>query len=234
MEDTFPSLVERRLNSHADGLTYRHTEILNFAIPGDSILRRFTRFQRKALEFDIDAVVDISVSGEGHLAVRNLRDAVLERTPDLAPELLNIIRRAAVSAEMPSDAIDSRLGPFSNEILSYGYRQLAVSARQNDVAAVVIMLPRLDDTDEVFRDEWELISALADEAGLDAIGLQGVYGPLNDRNTLKLASWDWHPNAEGHALLADRIYREFQRIDFLATKPRVGESKTSGLGSDIQ
>ena len=171
----------------------------------------------RALEFDIDAVVDVSVSGEAQLAIRNLRDAVIGRTPGLDPVLLEIVRRARVTAEMSSEQIENRLGPFVDEILRFGYQQLALAASKNKVDALVLVLPRLDDTDAIYRAEWESLSRMMREAGLEAVSLEGVYGPLSERSTLKLASWDWHPNIDGHALLAERIHPELLRLVGRAT-----------------
>jgi hypothetical protein len=234
MEETFPSLVEQRLNSGNIGSPYRKVEILNFASAGDSIVRRFTRFQKKALDFDVDAVIDMSVSGEAHLAVRNLRDAVIAKIPNLDPALLDIVKRAAVTAKMSSDEIDNHLGPFADEILLFAFRQLAIMADENNVDALVFVLPRLDDTDAVYREEWESISKLAHEAGLRAVNLDGVYGPLNDRSKLKLASWDWHPNTEGHALLAERIFQELLDLDYPPTSADAGGSPSTATGVNIQ
>jgi hypothetical protein len=83
------------------------------------------------------------------------------------------------------------------------------------VKALVVVLPRLDDTDAVYQDEWERLSRIAQKAGLPAINLGDVYGSINKRSTLKLASWDWHPNAKGHELLADRLYQELIALQFL-------------------
>ena len=232
MEHTFPWLLENRLNSEQNDSPHRETEILNFAVAGDSILQRVARLQKRALDFDIDAVVDVSVSGDTQLAVRGLRDAIIDRVPDLDPELLAIVDKAAVNRAMSKDEIERRLGPFAEDILRFGYRELATITRQNGVKAVVIVLPRLDDTDEQYRQEAALISALATEVGIEAIRLEGVYGTLNDRNSLKLASWDWHPNAQGHALLAARLYEELQHIGFATTSSRVGDSaRQVGNGS---
>jgi hypothetical protein len=80
------------------------------------------------------------------------------------------------------------------------------------------VLPRVEDTDAVYREAWDTLSSLIREAGLTAISLEGVYGNLNDKRGLMLALWDRHPNAEGHALLADRIYEEFMSLEYFATK----------------
>lgn len=232
MENTFPSLVERRLNTGDINSLHRKVELLNFAHAGDSILRRLARLHKNAIAFDIDFVVDMSVSGEAHLAVRNLRDAVRDSTPDMDPALLDIVRRAAVTPEMSSEAIESRLGPFADEILRAAFQQLSLTAKQNNVKAVVFVLPRVDDTDAIYREEWESISKLVHEAGLMAINLEGVYGPLNNRSALKLASWDWHPNTEGHALLAERIYQEFTNLGYLTSKVDASSSISRRSGNN--
>jgi hypothetical protein len=230
MESTFPSLVEERLNAADIGSPYRRFEVLNFASAGYSILRRQALFEKNALDFDIDLVVDMSISGEAHLAVRNLRAAVKHKLPDLDPILLDIVRRAEVVAEMSSEAIESRLGPYSDEILRWGYQQLSLAARQNNVEALVFVMPRVDDTDAIYREEWEALSKMAQEAGLTAVNLEGVYGPLNKRRALKLALWDSHPNTEGHSLLAERIYDEFMNLGYLM-KPDTAGLTSGGAGN---
>ena len=219
MERTFPSLVEQRLNSGDINSSHAKVELLNFSSGADSILRRVTRFQKDALPFDIDLVADAAITSEAHLAVRNLREAVRARTPDMDAALLDIVRRAAVTPEMTDDAIESRLGPFAQEILRFGFQQLALTAKQNDVEVLVFVLPRVEDTDTVYSEAWDLLSNLLREVGITAINLEGVYGNLNDKSSLRLALWDRHPNAEGHALLAERIFQEFTSLGYFATKP---------------
>ena len=226
MESTFPSLVEERLSSADADSPYSRVEVLNFASAGYSILRRQALFEKNALEFDIDLVVDMSITGEAYLAVRNLRAAVQDKLPDLDPILLDIVRRAHVTSEMSSEAIESRLGAYTDEILRWGYEQLSLKARQNNVEALVFMLPRVDDTDAIYREEWKALSKMTQEAGLTTVSLEGVYGPLNERRALKLALWDSHPNIEGHSLLAERVYREFISLGYLRKGVAAGSTPT--------
>jgi D-alanyl-lipoteichoic acid acyltransferase DltB (MBOAT superfamily) len=228
MESTFPSLVEQRLNA-GSSTPYDSIEVLNFASAGYSILRRQALFEKDALAFDVDLVIDMSISGEAHLAVRNLRTAIQEAIPDVDPALLEIVRRAGVTSEMSSEAIESRLGAYTDEILSWGYHQLSLLAKRNDVETLVFMLPRVDDTDAIYREEWLALSKIAEEAGLAAVSLEGVYGPLNKRRALKLAPWDSHPNIEGHALLAERVYREFVNLGYLSRREDFAGSTSYGL-----
>jgi hypothetical protein len=232
MERTFSSLVEQRLNTVDANSVYDRSEILNFAQAGYSILRRQALFEKNALEFDIDLVADMSSSGEAHLAIRNLRAAVKDKIPDVDPILLDIVRRAAVTSEMSDDVIETRLGPYSREILRWGYGQLSLTAKQHGVEAVVFVLPTTTDTEATFRQEWEALSQIARESGLNAVSLEGVYGPPNDRHVLRLAPWDTHPNVKGHALLGERIYREFMNLGYISRKKGSADSPASRAASD--
>lgn len=214
VDETFPSLLEKYLNDGGRGSGYRSFELLNFANAGDSILRRLVRFQKNALDFDLDAVVDMSVTDERHLTIRQLRIAVRSRTPDIHPRLLDVIRRAEVTPEMSNDEIERRLGPYGDGIVGWAYRELALTAERHNVEVIVFVLPRVDDTDAVYLDEWRKLSKSGQDAGLTMVGLGGVYGSINKRSSLKLASWDWHPNAKGHALIAGRLYQELKNLGY--------------------
>ena len=49
------------------------------------------------------------------------------------------------------------------------------------------------------------LADLAAEAGFAIVNLSDVYDNQN-REALRVAEWDWHPNAQGHRLLAERLY----------------------------
>jgi hypothetical protein len=77
------------------------------------------------------------------------------------------------------------------------------------------MLPKLGDADSAYEGEWEILSRMWRTAGLQAVHMGDVYGPLNQRNEYKLAPWDWHPNAKGHRLIANRVVRELAAMDHI-------------------
>ena len=212
---TFPSLLQDQLNDKDGSPASGNFEILNFAYPGESILRSSTRLQKQALDFDIDFVVYMSVTDEIQFALRNLREVIQRSASEIDPFLLDVARRAKVTGEMSADEIERRLRPFGTELIEWGYQELARFSTQNNIPAVVIVLPRTGDTDSQYEREWEFLSQVVRESGLVAIDLEGVYGPMRDRSNLKLAPWDWHPNIKGHELLGRRIYKELMDTDLL-------------------
>jgi hypothetical protein len=222
-ESTFPAIVVQRLREHYSGIDYRDFDYLNLAYGGDSILRRIRRLE-KALDFDMDLVVDVSITDERFLAVRNLRDFLKKPTPDVDPDLIDIARRAGATAQMSDEEIEHRLRPFGDEICRWGYGEFARIAREHGIHAVVLVLPRTPDTDAVYQKEWQVLSQMSRSSGLTFVELSNVYGPLNQRNALKLAPWDWHPNAKGHALIGERIYTELLDLNHLP----LGAARTAG------
>jgi len=56
--------------------------------------------------------------------------------------------------------------------------------------------------------EKDKVKALAEAAGFAVIDLSGVYDGL-DPQSLRVSADDNHPNAEGHRLVAEALYRVF-------------------------
>ena len=172
-------------------------------------------------------VIYMSVTDEIQFALRNLRDVVKHSTTDVDPALLDIARRAEVTADMTADEIERLLRPFGEELIVWGYQELARFAREHNVPAIVFVLPRTGDTDSHYENEWEFLSRVAEDAGLVVVDLWGVYGPVRDRSKLKLAPWDWHPNAKGHELLGLRIYQDLVELDAARFAASDNQNKTS-------
>jgi hypothetical protein len=215
MESTFPQLLEQRLNREPLSRGCAAYEILNFSFPGDSIVRQAVALARGGLRFQPDAVLAVATTNEALHAVRNVRDAVLARVPDMDPEVQEIVRRAGVAPEMSAEEIERRLNPFTDEILGWGYGTLARIAAEHGMDALWCLLPLTDDEDRRFEESYDHLARLVEAQGLTPVSLGGVYGELNERDQVRLAPWDWHPNREGHSRIAERIYRELEGRGFL-------------------
>jgi D-alanyl-lipoteichoic acid acyltransferase DltB (MBOAT superfamily) len=215
LESTFASLLEERLTREPLAERCAATEIVNLAFPGDSIVRQVVAFERTGLRFQPDAVLAVTTTNEALHAVRNVRDSVVDRAPDMDPELQEIVRRAGVSPDMPPEEMERRLNAHTDEILSWGYAKLARAAAEQGIDAMWCLLPLTDDEDFRFAESWRHLSRLAEGQGLVAVSLGGVYGDLNERDQVRLAPWDWHPNREGHSRIAERLQRELVSHGFL-------------------
>jgi len=230
----FPSLLQQFLNDNNTGADYDKFEVMNLAYPGESVLRGSTRLEKQALEFGVDVAIYMSVTDEIQFALRNLRDVVRHSVTDVDPYFLDVIKRAEVTADMSADEIERRLRPYGEELIEWAYGDLARFAREKNVPVIVFVLPRTGDTDNHYWKEWDFLSQTIKEAGLVVVDLDGVYGPIRDRSDVKLAPWDWHPNAKGHELLGRRIYQELIELDVMRVAA-ASDARSTGLGtSELQ
>ena len=57
---------------------------------------------------------------------------------------------------------------------------------------------------------FDELADLARGAGLPILDLTAAYGGVADLDTLRVATWDDHPNADGHRRLAEEWHRQMQ------------------------
>jgi hypothetical protein len=119
---------------------------------------------------------------------------------------------------MDARELRSRLMPFGDEILQFAYRQLAEDARQSHVTPIwmYLTLPGEDKSTPEYR------AALVQSArsnGFTIVDFSKIYDDY-DVTTLQVAAWDHHPNVRGHQLVADRLLREWPKIEAAVTGSR--------------
>jgi hypothetical protein len=200
-DETFESVVEHRLNAEHPA-DYRNFEILNFALPGYTALHQVVLLD-KAFSFHPNALFYVATGREGSIAANYLAEASSHGIPLPDDYLKNLVMRAGVPAKTSQTVAAQRLIPYRTELLSWTYRTIVRRSHELGILPVLIFLPQLE------RGTWEgetpeiLVSAR--EAGFMVWDLTDVFNG-NDIESIRLAEWDFHPNARGHALIASRLY----------------------------
>ncbi len=201
---TFEALVEKRLNrEHASQASY---EILNFGVQGYQPPQQLVAIE-KALEFEPDAVFYVATGREISRATAYLAEVVQKNIDIPFDALREIARKAGVTREMDETSILKRLNPHRDELLSWTYRHIAQRSRESGALPVLIFLPQV--REGTWQEETPQTLRLAEDAGFTVINLADVYSGQNIA-TIRLAEWDEHPNVQGHALIASRLYDELR------------------------
>lgn len=200
--ETFEALVENRLN-HEDGLHAKY-EILNFGVQGYEPLQQLVSLER-ALEFEPNAIFYVATGREISRAARYLATAVQKGVDIPFEPLREIVAKAGVTKDMEETDILKRIQPFSNEILSWTYRHIVERSRAKSAIPVLIFLPQV--REGTWQEETPETLRMAEDAGFITINLADVYRG-QDIAAIRLAEWDDHPNVQGHALIASRLYEE--------------------------
>ncbi len=202
--ETFENVVEDRLNrEHVNGRITQF-EILNFSVGGYGPLCRLATLEQKVFDFGPDAVIYEGIDDLTWI-VNELANAADREIEIPFERVSTIVKEAGVVKGTPRIVAEQRIKPRAEELLRWVYARFAESCRTRGVAALATFLPR----PESLPEERALLAKqmkLAQESGLEVFDISEAYSGIEDLESLWLAKWDRHPNAEGHRRLAQRFY----------------------------
>jgi D-alanyl-lipoteichoic acid acyltransferase DltB (MBOAT superfamily) len=209
--ETFEAQLEERLNRELAGGPYRKFELLNFSVPGYQPPQQLMVLDR-VLTFAPDAILYVATGREITRAAQYLAEVTRKGIPIPYDPLRIAVERARIDAETDESTALRRLGPFQGDILSWIYEYIAGGARQRGIVPVFVFLPQVEEG--AWREETPDILRRASAAGFVVVNLDDVYRD-RDIRAIRLAEWDNHPNADGHRLIAARLYEELRARDCL-------------------
>ncbi|MFN8548520.1 MAG: hypothetical protein U0527_11325, partial [Candidatus Eisenbacteria bacterium] len=206
-DESFESLIEERLNREGGLGPFQRVEILNFAVEDFSPLDVVAEVEQRVFEFHPNAVCYVEHRIDARSAAERLAKVMSadQQIPYAAVESLAVSVGAKRGMSVPQ--LLRLLLPKKPELLRWCYGRLGRVCDERGVARFVVLLPILTE-DSRDTDAADLLAAAA-RAGFHTIDLSGVYDGHRPED-LVLAPWDNHPNAQGHHLVADRLYDELR------------------------
>lgn len=178
-------------------------EVLNFAVPGLAPGQRWEGFRRQGWDLGTDLVVYEATLADGGWDERRLRVLLPRGLGRDVPAYRAVLDREGLPTVLDPETARRRLRPLREALVASVYRSIVEDCRSRGVPAVWVLIPRVGRPDEPL--ERRRLVELARRAGFDAvIDISDAYAGL-DPSTLAIGPSDYHPNALGHAILADRI-----------------------------
>jgi len=219
-EETFENLLEDRLTAEdAAALGYSRIEILNFGAPAySSMQQRADLAVGRVGKWQPDLVICV-----GHFRERAQVDdyfmSYLRQRPrdQIPPHVARWIDAAGIDTTMTSEEAERRMGPLAEQILNEAYAEIVEHIRGMGATPMFAYIP----TPDTRTDEQMLARYLktTEQAGFDAwLDLRNVYEGLDQRK-LTITAWDHHPNAAGHARIAERLHRALRAQPELLQRP---------------
>jgi lysophospholipase L1-like esterase len=206
-DEGFEPLLEDRLNRENAGSPYNNYEILNFAVPGYSAIQNLMVLEQKAVPFQPNAVFFMAHQREEEAVVLYLADRISVGADLPYPELMDLARLAGVEPGATKVEAERLLQPVGTEILSWTYRRMAEVSQTHGILPVWIFMPTLEDS--LREEEIAHLSQVAEASGFIVVDLSDAY-ENQDPDSLVVAYWDKHPNAKGHMLIAEDLYRKLR------------------------
>jgi hypothetical protein len=238
--ETFEALVEERLNAEraaGDG----PFEILNFGVDGYSVPQQLAILEDRVLGFSPDVVI-LTTHDQGAVMTERYLSKVLlsgarlsdndmqalldaQRLPEgfrgnvpVPYEWARALARSlGLTPRMPAAEAEARLRRIADDVNDRAIARIAELAQSHDVEVAVLALNGVSENAATRVPNSDAITA----AGLPIINLFDVF-QAEHRVSLRVAPWDDHPNAEGHRLIADRLYQELI--------PLLRSIRSSGMG----
>ncbi len=203
--EDFDSLLEDRLNQENSGTPYAGYEILNFAVPGYSAVQNLMVMEQKALDFQPNAVFYMAHQREEEAVIKYVADRLSLGAELPYPDLLALAQQAGADPEATKVETERILQPVGTDLLSWTYRRIVEVSRAHGILPVWIFMPTLENP--LRQEEIDHLKSVAEEAGFIVVDLADAYDN-QDLDSLVVAYWDKHPNAQGHSLIAEDLYRK--------------------------
>jgi len=202
-DETFEFLLENRLNRENPENSKMRYEILNFGVDGYNPLQQLVVLETKVLLFQPNCYLYVAHEGEGKKSLGYLVERARDNAKIPYGDLIEILQKAEIAPKMTKDAAMKRMQPYENEIITWIYRRIVRICREHGIPAVCIFLPDKVGISEA--EDAENVVRIAEEAGFYVLNLSDIYDD-QDAEALRVTSWDMHPNASGHRLIADYLY----------------------------
>ncbi|MCA0376924.1 MAG: hypothetical protein LCH84_14820 [Gemmatimonadetes bacterium] len=198
-DETFDALLERRLDALAQQQG-RRVEVLNFAVEGYSLLQQRAMLEQRVLAWQPDVVLSALHEVDPIYFALTLQRATERGIVVPWADVAAIAARAGITSTMDVSAVRRRIAGDMPALYDAALGGMA-SALDSVAARRAVLLMREPTTR---RDAFTLGRASASRFGYAVIDLQDAYRSTLE-STFRLAQWDRHPNARGHAALATAL-----------------------------
>lgn len=230
--EPFEALVEDRLNREWSKKTGLRYESLNFAISSHSFAQQAIILKNgRVSRFRPDVVLLVGNPNDFRTLMRFVFRVVRRggRVPEAVEQM---VREAGVAKDMSELEAMRRLMPYEDELARWALADVASEADRMGALAVFALIPIPHDKVPP-RSKARLLSIVR-ESGFMIIDMADVFEGF-DAASLQLNAADRHPNAEGHRIMATRLYAELTNVPEIVSAPsqvrtarsRAAEWKTS-------
>jgi len=228
-DETFEGLVEADLNEALVQSAGRRYELLNFSVPGYTLLQQLIILSNGRIEMfrpDVVMIVGNALDLVGGISTNIWKQ--VQRQNSLPLAVAQRVRDAGVEKGMAETEALRRLAPHNVEFARGLLGDIATQIDRLRAQAVYVLIP-IPGPRSGFSSEGEkrLLLSAAAEAGFIVIDMADVFAG-HDYKKLVVSPEDRHPNKEGHRLIAARLYAE------LIKQPSVSAPDRHGVTAQVR
>jgi hypothetical protein len=226
-DETYENVLEDRLNRDLSPLTGKKFEILNFSYPGYVPTQKLAVIEKRIVPLRPNLILYSASTMELDWVFKSVPHLAKNHLLNEFPFILDAIERSGVKTKaIESDealrrSLPSRLAPFRDEAFRGAMERFRQHAMAHGIRPALVVIEVPNDNRWLSRPRGNVAARLVDlgkSAGLSVLNLQGAFTNVMNHNSLWVAPWDDHTNAEGHRLLAERLYSLLLSEQLVPTK----------------
>jgi len=202
-DQVFARRLESLLNSER-GPDSDPVEILNFGVGKQWAAHRLIRIQRQVVRFSPDVLFYFAHQDEFRELASHTGQLVANDLKLPSDHLEAVVRQAGVTSDMPPGGIQSRLLRKDPELLAAIYQTIVDECRRHGIVPVWVYLPIPDPGSAAVG---EKLFPIARDAGFIVADQSNWH---HGETNLFASAEDHHPNARGHELIAESLFRWIQ------------------------
>ena len=207
---TFGALLEDRLNTATPIGPYHHFEVLNIACISYTLPQMLDIAAEDAPRFHTDvylvALDELSVSTEW---ARHLVQITEQGIDPKYPFLRDILHQAKVSKQDSADTLYGKLAPYRIPVLRRLLQEFKNTARLHNASLIIALVPSVEAGD-LSRRRMSSIRPELDSLGVPIVDLLDTFAVNLNPAPFAVYPGDVHPNARGHALIFENLYKGLQ------------------------
>jgi lysophospholipase L1-like esterase len=199
----FEPLLERSLDERSQRAGGPVVEILNFAVPGHGPGQRWDHFSRIGWNTRPDLILFESTPADAGWDERRLRGLLPRGIGWDAAVYREALAASNAQPGHTAEIYKQVLRPYRDAFFAGVYHTVVADCRARNVPCILILVPRVGKA--ALPAERKHVLSVARSAGFtEVVDLTDAYDGI-DPSTLAIGPNDFHPNAGGHARLAERL-----------------------------
>jgi hypothetical protein len=204
--EPFEQVVEDQLNRNLSAQTGLAYELLNFGISDYSLVQQASLLESAwVVQFRPDTVLLVAHPMSDVLAVLRYVRKNTFRGDDLPDSVKALVQKAGVLPGMQEKEGQRLLRPFVGDLLRWTLARAAAAIRGMGARPALALIP--EPADPLDPPSRSLLLSAARDTGFPVIDVHDVFEG-QDHTQLTLSAADSGPNAQGHRLIAARLYAE--------------------------
>jgi hypothetical protein len=204
--------LEDRLNQNCASPDIQNYQVLNFSVYGYSVLQDMDVGLNKASYFHPDVYVVALSSLEffpRNGSITHVAGLLTSGTDLKYDYLRHVVAEAGIQPGNHLPAIREKLAPYLIQVISWALVQLRGHAAAEGAKMIIIMVPA-PISPTFTSDHFSQLQKAAEPVGVPIIDMRDTFRSVNLDDFQVDPGKDIHPNARGHAMIADSLFTQLQ------------------------